>query len=115
MKSSSKGSVQERAPNLTEWLADLLRDKRIGSRTVIAIADAIAVNARCNIWFYDNVKNNSDLPDDFVLAKLSELGDLNDQLKIAIRDFQKGSDLEELETSLKKFSDDTAAAMTIKG
>ena len=112
----------EKAISLTDKLADLLRDKRIGLTTVIAIADALAAEARFNIWFLDNVKSQASESE--VLAKIDEYGCLTDACIAAIENFnvsapykftgdRSRNELKDLETALKTFVDDITKTMVV--
>ncbi len=106
-----------RAISLSERLAGLVGQDRVGNGTHILIADALAADARYNMWFYDNVKEG-DLPEEateeILFAKLDEHEAITDQCEAAIRAFQKGGALGELEAALRKFVRDIDAAAHVE-
>lgn len=112
----------EKTIRLTHRLADLLRSNHIGNTTVIAIADALAADARYNMWFYDHVKR---LPESEILLKLDEDESLLwdclsaiDKFELAVTEkLDKDShqkNLKELEAALKTFTKNTTEAMVIR-
>jgi hypothetical protein len=95
--------------NFNNQLADLLRSNHIGLTTVIAIADAIAADARFNIWFLDNVKSRAS--EAAAIAKIDESGDIADECIAAIERFYKNHNLHDLEAALTHFTIKIAKAM----
>jgi len=107
--------------SLTDHLANLLRSKSIGLATVIAIADALAANARYNLWFYDTVKPQDE---SIVMAKLDENERLTDACIAAIEKFNLATtgkydkdsspkNLQDLEAALQTFAKDITKAMVV--
>ena len=117
-----KEGAPEKTIHLAHRLADLLRSNHIGSTTVIAIADALAADARYNMWFYDHVKK---LPESEIMFHLDEGESLLwaglaaiDKFELAVtgkvdRDHRR-KNLSELETALDTFTKSTITAMVIR-
>jgi hypothetical protein len=88
--------------SLADRLSDLLRDKHIGLTTVIVTINAIAADARFNIWFLDNVKSQAS--ESVAIAKVYEYGDLRDACMATIQKFDRDHSVAELETALETYA-----------
>jgi hypothetical protein len=97
--------------SLSHHLADLLHNNRIGLTTVVAIAAALAADARYNMWFYDNVK--SKLPESEIFAAMDKSHELVAACKAAIQKFNQDNNLPELEAALEVFTKSITDAMVI--